>query len=71
MAKNPRLIVLVSALVVILLGVWVTDRPGPAEPRGRFASLVAFALFAVGVTALIAQAVRRPNDRTDTSAKRR
>jgi hypothetical protein len=55
----------------LLLGVWLTDRPSPAEPRGQFASVVTFALFAVGATALIAQAIRRPTDRNDSSAKRR
>jgi hypothetical protein len=50
---------LVALLAALLLWVFLTDRPVPATPDGNFVPLVLLALFSVGVTWLIATAVRQ------------
>jgi hypothetical protein len=50
---------LVALLAALLLWVFLTDRTAPATPDGNFVPLVLFALFCVGLTWLIAAAVRQ------------
>lgn len=49
-----RLVVLLAILASVLGWAWVTDRPGPAEPRGSFVPVVVQTAVLVTLVALAA-----------------
>lgn len=53
-----RLTLLIAILGVLLLTVWLSDTPSPAEPGGRFSGLLLFALILIGVSLALVLLIR-------------
>jgi cell division protein FtsW (lipid II flippase) len=69
MTKHVRLSILLALLGLLLLYVWVTDRPSPAYPQGAFWTNVQFTAVIVGVALIIALFVRWATSLTRRSGK--
>jgi len=53
-----RLLLLMTVFCVLLLAVWLTDTPSPAEPGGRLSGLLLLAIILIGSSLTLILLVR-------------